>query len=148
MAADGASTLLTRERQLLARLQRACIARLIDGGSPPEGLPYLMMDYIEGQPIDVCCREQRPSRDALLDVFVATCGAVSHAHRQLIVHCDLKPSSILVTDAGKPVLLDFGIAQLSERIGNAPAPDAAGAAVDEALRVLAIEAAPERVRNR
>jgi serine/threonine-protein kinase len=128
VAAEAAIALFARERQLLARLQHPRIARLIDGGATPEGRPFLVMDYIDGQPIDAWCREHRPSRDALLDVFVAACGAVSHAHRQLVVHCDLKPSNILVTAAGEPVLLDFGIAQLSERISDAPAPDAAGAA--------------------
>ena len=127
VAAEAAVSLFTRERQLLARLQHPHIARLIDGGATPEGRPYLVMDYIDGQPIDVWCSAQRPVRDVLLDLFVAACGAVSHAHRQLVVHCDLKPLNILVTTRGEPVLLDFGIAQLSDRIGDAQHPDASSA---------------------
>lgn len=124
VAAESAITLFTRERQVLARLQHPRIARLIDGGATAQGRPYLVMDYIDGLPIDVWCAKRRPDRNALLGLFVAACAAVSHAHRQLVVHCDLKPSNILVTPAGEPVLLDFGIAQLADRISDTPLADA------------------------
>lgn len=118
LAPAQARTLFNRERQVLARLQHAGIARLLDGGATPGGQPYLVMEYVDGRPIDIWCREHAPTRDRILDLFVTTCAAVSYAHRQLVVHCDLKPANILVTSEGAPVLLDFGIAQLSDRIAE------------------------------
>lgn len=123
LAGEAAIANFTRERQLLADLSHPNIARLLDGGTGVQGRPYLVMEYIVGRPIDEYCRENQLGRDAILDLFVAACAAVSHAHHQLIVHCDLKPSNILVTEQGQPMLLDFGIAQLAERFV-----DGAGAA--------------------
>ena len=117
LAGDMAIANFARERQLLADLSHPSIARLLDGGSA-QGRPYLVMEYIVGRPIDEYCRENPLGRNALLDLFVAACAAVSHAHRQLIVHCDLKPSNILVTEHRQPMLLDFGIAQLAERFAE------------------------------
>lgn len=114
LAGATAVTDFTRERQLLADLVHPNIARLLDGGTS-SGRPYLVMEYFVGLPIDAYCREQRLSRNAILEVFVTACAAVSHAHQQLVVHCDLKPSNILVSAQGQPMLLDFGIAQLVER---------------------------------
>ena len=109
-----ASTLvhLARERQILATLSHPNIARLIDGGTTPRGRPYLVMDYIEGVDIDRYCREQGLSVQAIIKLFCTVCETVSYAHQRLTLHCDLKPSNILVDVAGRPILLDFGISQM------------------------------------
>ena len=106
-----AAARFARERQLLAHLQHPQIARLLDGGATPEQQPYLVMEYIEGAPIDQWCRQQHASLDTRLRLFASICSAVQFAHQQLIVHCDLKPANVLVRDDGVPVLLDFGIAR-------------------------------------
>jgi serine/threonine protein kinase len=100
------------ERQTLAALNHPQIVRLIDGGTTPEGSPYLVVDYVEGQHIDEYCESRKLSVTDRLKLFISVCGAVHHAHQSLIVHCDLKPSNILVTPDGVPMLLDFGIAKL------------------------------------
>lgn len=99
-----------RERQTLAALEHPSIARLIDGGATEEGLPYLVMEYVEGQPIDAYCDDRRLGVDQRLELFLMVCDAVRHAHQNLVVHRDLKPGNILVTPEGHPKLLDFGIA--------------------------------------
>ena len=101
-----------RERQVLASLEHPGIARLIDGGMASDGRPYLVMEYVEGKPIDVWCDEQELSIDERLELFREVCAAVDAAHRSLVVHRDLKPSNILVTTEGRPKLLDFGIAKV------------------------------------
>ena len=101
-----------RERQILASLDHPNIARLIDGGTTEEGLPYVVMDYVEGQPIDTFCRDQHLSIEKRLQLFQTLCSAVHYAHQNLVVHRDLKPSNIVVTRDGQPKLLDFGIAKL------------------------------------
>jgi serine/threonine protein kinase/tetratricopeptide (TPR) repeat protein len=101
------------ERQILAWLEHHNIARLLDGGTTDDGLPYLVMEHVQGVPIDRYCDGHRLSVAARLRLFLIVCGAVSHAHRSLIVHRDIKPSNILVTSAGVPKLLDFGIARLA-----------------------------------
>ncbi len=99
-----------RERQILATLNHPGIARLLDAGHAAEGQPYLVMEYVEGEPIDVYAgRLDLPGR---LRLFLQVCEAVSYAHRNLIVHRDLKPSNILVETNGAPKLLDFGIAKI------------------------------------
>ncbi|HJQ22897.1 MAG TPA: serine/threonine-protein kinase [Blastocatellia bacterium] len=100
------------ERQILASLDHPNIARLLDGGTTDDGLPYFVMEYIEGQPIDRFCDEQRLSTTERLRLFRTACSAVHFAHQNLVVHRDLKPSNILVTPDGVPKLLDFGIAKL------------------------------------
>ncbi len=101
------------ERQILAWLEHANIARLIDGGTSNDGLPYLVMEYVQGVPIDHHCDARRLGVADRLRLFLVVCDAVSHAHRSLIVHRDIKPTNILVTRAGVPKLLDFGIARLA-----------------------------------
>src|SRR5690606_15593938 len=100
------------ERQILARLHHPHIARLYDGGVTDEGAPYFAMEYVEGQPIDAYCDTQRLPVEARLDLFTQVCDAVQYAHRNLVVHRDLKPGNILVTQHGRVKLLDFGIAKL------------------------------------
>jgi serine/threonine protein kinase/tetratricopeptide (TPR) repeat protein len=100
------------ERQTLAVLDHPNIVKLLDGGTTDEGLPYLVMDYVEGVPIDEYCDSRRHSITQRLELFRIVCAAVHYAHQNLIVHRDLKPSNILVTADGTPKLLDFGIAKL------------------------------------
>jgi serine/threonine-protein kinase len=100
------------ERQVLADLDHPNIARLLDGGTSEDGVPYLVMDYIDGQPVDDYCREHSLGVRERLALFCAVCEAVHHAHQRLVVHRDLKPGNILITPAGVPRLLDFGIATL------------------------------------
>ena len=109
-----------RERQILAALDHPNIARLIDGGTTDEGLPYVVMDFVEGQPIDLFCEDHHCSLEQRLQLFQMLCGAVHYAHQNLVVHRDLKPSNIVVTRDGQPKLLDFGIAKLlqSDRTGD------------------------------
>ena len=100
------------ERQTLAALEHPNIVRLLDGGTADDGLPYLVMDYVEGLPIDEYCDSRKLSTSERLMLFRTICGAVHYAHQNLIVHRDLKPANILVTSEGVPKLLDFGIAKL------------------------------------
>src|SRR5215813_6893757 len=101
-----------RERQILASLEHPYIARLLDGGTTPDGLPYFVMEHIEGQPITHYCETNKLSIPERLKLFNLVCAAVAYAHQNLIIHRDLKPSNILVTKGGTPKLLDFGIAKL------------------------------------
>ncbi len=100
------------ERQTLANLAHPNIARLLDGGTTDDGLPYVVMEYVDGQPLDDFCRERNLSVNDRLRLFRIVCGAVQFAHRNLVVHRDLKPDNILVTADGTPKLLDFGIAKV------------------------------------
>ena len=100
------------ERQILAGLEHPNIARLLDGGTTDEGVPYFVMEYVDGQPIDEYCRAHALSLTERLRLFRRVCAAVFYAHQHLVVHRDLKPSNILVTSDGVPKLLDFGIARL------------------------------------
>ncbi|MEM7051616.1 MAG: tetratricopeptide repeat protein [Acidobacteriota bacterium] len=100
------------ERQILAGLDHPNIARLFDGGMTEDGLPYFVMEHIDGLAIDEYCQLQRLSVDERLLLFRKVCSAVHYAHQKLIVHRDLKPSNILVGADGEPKLLDFGIAKL------------------------------------
>ena len=100
------------ERQILAQLDHPNIAHLLDGGALPDGTPYIVMEFVDGIPIDAYCDSNRLDVAARLKLFQVVCAAVHYAHQNLIVHRDLKPSNILVTAAGVPKLLDFGIAKL------------------------------------
>jgi serine/threonine protein kinase/tetratricopeptide (TPR) repeat protein len=102
------------ERLILARLEHPYIARLLDGGTTTDGLPYLVMEYVEGQPIDQFVAYGGLAIAERLEVFLNVCEAVSYAHQQSVIHRDLKPSNILVTPDGTPKLLDFGIAKLMD----------------------------------
>jgi eukaryotic-like serine/threonine-protein kinase len=115
---------LRAERQILAKLDHPHIARLIEGGVTEEGLPYLIMELVEGEPIDRYCEQHKLPVRQRLRLFSDLCSAVSHAHQHLVVHRDLKPHNILVTADGKVKLLDFGIAKPlhpdSAQVGAAP----------------------------
>jgi serine/threonine-protein kinase len=100
------------ERQILAALDHPNITRLIDGGATEDGLPFLVMDYVEGLSLNQYCDERRLNIKERLKLFLQICSAVSYAHQNLIIHRDIKPSNILVTKEGTPKLLDFGIAKL------------------------------------
>jgi eukaryotic-like serine/threonine-protein kinase len=107
------------ERQILAQLEHPNIARLLDGGTTENGLPYVVMELIEGQPIDEYCHTHRLSIEERLRLFRTVCLAVQYAHQHLVVHRDLKPGNILVTTEGVPKLVDFGIAKILDT-GSAP----------------------------
>jgi eukaryotic-like serine/threonine-protein kinase len=100
------------ERQILARLHHRFIAQLIDGGTTDEGLPFLVMEYIEGLPLLEYCEKHDLDLKARLELFQKICSAVQYAHQHLVIHRDLKPSNVLVLEDGTPKLLDFGISKL------------------------------------
>ena len=114
----------TAERQIMARLQHPNVTQILDGGLH-DGQPYLVMEYVKGEPFK---HDLRTPRREQLNRFMAVCGAVGHAHDNLILHRDIKPDNILVTAAGVPKLLDFGIAKLMETVGSGDTLTAAGAA--------------------
>ncbi len=131
------------ERRLLASLDHENIARLIDGGVAPDGRPYLMMEYVEGEPIDRYATARNLSLRERLELFRTVCSAVTHAHRALIVHRDLKPGNILVTREGNVRLLDFGIAKVLDPEG---APDGGHTATGARLMTPRY-ASPEQIRG-
>ena len=100
------------ERQILAGLDHPNIARLLDGGTTDDGIPYLVMELVKGVPIDQYCDTHRLTVTQRLQLFRNVCAAVQYAHQRLVIHRDIKPSNILVTEEGVPKLLDFGIAKI------------------------------------
>jgi eukaryotic-like serine/threonine-protein kinase len=132
------------ERQILASLDHPYVARLLDAGTTDDGLPYFIMEYIDGLPIDRYCDTHRLPIRERLELYRLVCTAVHYAHEHQIVHRDLKPSNILVSADGTPKLLDFGIAKLLT-------PDRSGEPGDETLQALRPMtpryASPEQVRG-
>ena len=131
------------ERQILAHLNHANIASLLDGGTTDDGVPFFVMEHVEGQPIDRYADEHQLSTTDRLKLFRTVCEAVQYAHQNLIIHRDLKPTNILVTSEGDPKLLDFGIAKLLVA-------DDSGATDETAavFRVMTPEyASPEQVKG-
>lgn len=112
---------LAAERRILASLQHPNIARLYDGGTTPGGHPYLVMEYVRGEPLDVYCARHQLDLRQRLQLFLKVCSAVQAAHARLVLHCDLKPSNILVREDGEPVLLDFGVSRVLGDEANDPA---------------------------
>src|SRR5262245_2019010 len=101
-----------QERQILANLEHPFIAHLLDGGATDDGLPYFVMEYVDGSPITKYCVERDLDLFDRLKLFRLVCEAVQYAHQHLVIHRDLKPSNILITQERIPKLLDFGIAKL------------------------------------
>jgi eukaryotic-like serine/threonine-protein kinase len=127
------------ERQILASLDHPNIARLLDGGTTEDGIPYLVMELIEGKPIDLFCDERRISITQRLQLFQQVCAAVQYAHQHLVIHRDIKPSNILVTKEGVPKLLDFGIAKILD--------PAAGGETTMGPAMTLEYASPEQIRG-
>ncbi|MEK8051806.1 serine/threonine-protein kinase [Ideonella sp. DXS22W] len=141
-----------QEQRALARLDHPHIARLLDAGRTPDGLPYFVMEAVDGQPIDRACAGQPLA--ARLGLFLQLADAVSHAHRQLLLHRDLKPSNVLVDAQGQVKLLDFGIAKALDPLDGPAAAGAADAAEPAASATLLggraftpHYASPEQVRG-
>jgi eukaryotic-like serine/threonine-protein kinase len=130
------------EREVLARLEHPNIARLLDAGTTDDGIPYIVMEYVDGIPITRFVQEKQLSITACLELFLKICAAVEVAHRHSVVHRDLKPNNILVTRDGEPKLLDFGIAKL---IGDDANPLELTALGHE--RLTPIAASPEQAQG-
>jgi non-specific serine/threonine protein kinase/serine/threonine-protein kinase len=130
------------ERLILASLHHPNIARLYEGGTTEDGLPYFVMEFVEGSPLDDYCESEGLGMDARLRLFRQVCTAVQYAHQNLVVHRDLKPGNILVTAEGAPKLLDFGIAKLLDPMA---APGATDLTVERALTPE--YASPEQIRG-
>jgi non-specific serine/threonine protein kinase/serine/threonine-protein kinase len=127
------------ERQILAGLDHLNIARLLDGGTTEDGAPYLVMELVDGVPIDEFCRVHELTVADRLALFLQVCSAVQYAHQRLVIHRDIKPSNVLVTASGVPKLLDFGIAKMLDAVGNSQ---------ETLLRPFTPEyASPEQVRG-
>ncbi len=112
MDSDAVLRRFFNERQILASLEHPNIARLIDGGTTDDGLPFFVMEYIEGVSIIEYAAAKNLDLEERLNLFREVCAAVSFAHQNLVIHRDLKPTNILITNNGKVKLLDFGIAKL------------------------------------
>lgn len=141
LESDEAERRFRLERQVLARLEHPHIARLLDGGVTDEGYPYLVMELVEGLPVDLHCERNRLGLEERLLLFLDVCGAVQYAHQSLVVHRDLKPGNILVTEEGEVKLLDFGVAKLLEE-------DPEATPVTRFQPRTAAYASPEQLANR
>jgi eukaryotic-like serine/threonine-protein kinase len=133
-----------REGSVLARLTHPGIARLLDAGVAPGGQPYLVLEHVDGQPIDAWADDHRSSREQRIQLMLQVLAAVGHAHANLVVHRDLKPSNVLVTHDGTVKLLDFGIAKL---LDAGPGDDAATLTAASGSALTPLFAAPEQVRG-
>ncbi|RMH16265.1 MAG: serine/threonine protein kinase, partial [Acidobacteria bacterium] len=143
MESIGAVRRFERERQILADLVHPHVARILDGGKTEDGLPYIVMERVEGEPIDRYCRRHELSIERRLELFETVCEAVHFAHQNLIVHRDLKPANILITAAGEPRLLDFGIAKILQPEG----PEVEKTVREQQL-LTPVYASPEQVGGR
>src|SRR4051794_23436621 len=134
-----------KERQILAALDHPHIALLLDGGTTDDGLPYFVMEYIEGQPLYRYCDSHKLNITERLKLFRSICDAVHYAHQKQVVHRDIKPSNVLVTSDGVPKLLDFGIAKL---LNPQLAGDITHDPTATAMRLMTPEyASPEQVQG-
>src|SRR5712691_5546503 len=132
-----------QERQVLAALDHPNIARILDGGDGPDGMPYYVMEYVEGSPLDQHCDAQRLSLSGRIRIFQQVCAAVHYLHQNSIVHRDLKPSNILVTAEGAVKLLDLGIAKIVGA-GSYSAPDVTSV---QGAPMTPTYASPEQIRG-
>lgn len=146
-AGAGAQVLVDamREQRLLARLDHPNIARIIDAGIADNGQSFIVMEYVNGRDLVAYCRELNLDLESRLALFLKICKAVSHAHRNLVLHRDLKPQNILVTEDGEPRLVDFGVARLLEQTGGTTEPSTATIAGFTALTPE--YASPEQIRG-
>jgi TolB-like protein/Tfp pilus assembly protein PilF/tRNA A-37 threonylcarbamoyl transferase component Bud32 len=143
MSTDAVLRRFRQERQILADLDHPHIARLLDGGTTTDGLPYFVMEYVDGLPLVEYCDAHQLSTRERVALFVLVCDAVQHAHERRVIHRDLKPSNILVTASGTPKLLDFGISKLLS-------PDIDAQSTESTLLSRAMTpqyASPEQVRG-
>jgi serine/threonine protein kinase len=132
------------ERQILAGLEHSNIARLLDGGTIDDGLPYFVMELIEGQTLNEYCNFRKLTTTERLKLFLQVCSAVQYAHQRLIIHRDLKPGNILVTADGMPKLLDFGIAKL---LDTDPASQVSEPTMSMVRLLTTSYASPEQIRG-
>jgi len=132
------------ERQILASLEHPNIARLLDGGARADGLPYLIMEFVEGTPPNDYCGNHNLSIHQRLDLFRQICSAVHYAHQNMVIHRDLKPANILVTPEGTPKLLDFGIAKVLGPV----TPNAGNALTQPGMLKMTVRySSPEQIRG-
>ena len=144
LGAEFTTSRFRNERQILASLNHPNIARILDGGATAEGLPYFVMELVEGQRIDEYCQTKKLTVSERLNLFLHICSAVGYAHQHLIIHRDIKPGNILVTAEGVPKLLDFGIAKILEPSDTAIQPQQ----TISLFRLLTPEyASPEQVKG-
>jgi eukaryotic-like serine/threonine-protein kinase len=141
VSTDKDARRMTRERQALAQLNHPNIARLIDGGAMDDGMPYLVMEYIDGTQIDNYCQRKKLTLRERVSLIRQVAAAVQSAHQQLLIHRDIKPANILVNQQGQPKLLDFGIARLLDLNADI------GATQDAMLPFTPRYASPEQVRG-
>jgi serine/threonine protein kinase/tetratricopeptide (TPR) repeat protein len=137
---ESAYRRFARERQMLASLRHPYIAGLIDAGTTPEGIPYAVIEQVDGVPIDTYCDTSLPTETERIQLFLKLCDAVQFAHRNLVVHSDIKPDNVLVTADGIPKLIDFGVANdlaLENTTGTMPAFTPGYASPEQCLGVAA-----------
>jgi serine/threonine-protein kinase len=137
-------TRFCKERQILAALAHPNIARLIDGGMAEDGSPYFVMEFIDGEPIDAYCRSHSLPLPARVELIRQICDAVEYAHKQRVIHRDIKPGNIMVDRLGRPKLLDFGIAKLITAEGS----ETSQRTATELRMITPDYASPEQIRGR
>ena len=143
MASEFSLQRFRSERQISASLEHPNIARLLDGGATPDGKPYFVLEYVEGEPLTEYCDRRALPLAERLNLFLEVCAPVMYAHQNLVVHRDIKPRNILVTPEGEPKLLDFGIAKLLDPEGS----DAVGETATLFRMMTPDYASPEQIRG-
>lgn len=145
---DDVARRFARERRILARLRHPNIASLLDGGTADDGVPYVVMEFVDGVRLDRYCDSRSLTTDQRVSLVLHVCRAVQHAHQNLVIHRDLKPANVLVTSEGIPKLLDFGISKLLDGGTDASGDDLTAPETRTGVRVLTPEyAAPEQLQG-